>query len=537
MCPRMETALKRTISTALAACVVALSLTACGSGSSDSDSGNAADELRLGIALGDLATFDPARVLADAMQLVIPMYAETLVDVDQDDPKTVLPNLATSWEASEDLKTYTFKLRDDVTFPSGNTMTAEDVKFSLERVKNVQGASAFKMGIVDSVNVVDDTTVEFVLTGPDSSFPSRMAAPYLSVFDSKVLQENGAVSDASAVTADDAQAFMDKTTVGTGPYELEEWRRNSEVVFKLRDDYWGEAPAFDTIVLEDIRDASTQAQLVERGDIDIAMDIEPDTAASLEGKDGIKVVTEPSFNINYLAMNHQSKDAPELADDKVRQAIQMAVDYDGISSALADGAPRPAAVVPIGFVGADKVEPIGYDPDAAKKLLDEAGVSGLELDVEFANVTWYGVSQQSLWEKLQSDFDKVGIKVNIRPVEYEKWIEGYRAGEFSITSGLWAPEDFDSSSYFDPFGREAGIYGERTSMDFPIGQKLYDEYLAEKDPAGRETIAEELITAMRDDATLIPLFQANKFLVHSDAVTGVRYSPNKQIRLAEIKPS
>lgn len=533
----METAVKRTMTTAVAACVMALSLTACGSGSSETDNENEAGELRIGIALGDLATFDPARVLADAMQLVIPMYAETLVDVDQDDPAKVLPNLATSWEASDDLRSYTFELRDDVTFPSGNPMTAEDVKFSLERVKNIQGASAFKMGIVESVNVVDEHTVEFALTGPDSSFPSRMAAPYLSVFDSKVLQENGATADAEAVTTDEAQSFMDETTVGTGPYELQEWRRNSEVVFEARDDYWGEAPAFDTIVLEDIRDASTQAQLVERGDIDIAMDIEPDTAASLDGKDGVEVVTEPSYNINYLAMNHKSSDAPELADDRVRQAIQMAVDYDGISEALADGAPRPAAVVPLGFVGSDAVEPIGYDPDAAKTLLDEAGVSDLTLDVDFANVTWYGVAQQSLWEKLQSDFAKIGITVNIRPVEYEKWIADYRAGDYAITSGLWAPEDFDSSSYFDPFGREAGIYGERTSMDFPIGQKLYDEYLAEKDPAAREEIAIELITAMRDDATLIPLFQAKKFLVHSDAVTGVRYSPNKQIRLVEIEPS
>jgi peptide/nickel transport system substrate-binding protein len=164
-------------------------------------------------------------------------------------------------------------------------------------------------------------------------------------------------------------------------------------------------------------------------------------------------------------------------------------------------------------------------------------VTDLELNVDFANVTWYGVSQQSLWEKLKSDFAAVGITVNIRPVEYENWIEGYRAGKFSITSGLWAPEDFDSSSYFDPFGREEGIYGVRTSMDFPIGQKLYEQYLAEKDPAAREQIAVHLITEMRDDATLIPVFQAKKLLVHSDAVTGVRYSPNKQIRLADIKPN
>lgn len=516
--------------------VVALGLTGCvGSNNSTGgdESGGDKDTLVIGMALGDLATLDSARVLADAMQMVIPLYSDTLVDVDQDDPSELVPGVATEWEASDDLKQYTFQLRDDITFPSGNQLTAEDVKFSLMRVKNIQGASAFKMGMVESIDVVDDTTLTFNLTGPDSSFPSRMTAPYLGIFDSEVLQENGGVSDESAVESDSAQSFLDDETIGSGPYELESWDRNQSISFTLRDDYWGEAPKFQTILLRDIRDAATQRQLVERGDIDIAMDIDPDTAGSLDSADSVEVVREQSYNLNYIALSKVDSQ-PELADQRVRSAIQMAIDYDSISKALADGAPRPAAMVPLGFLGSDSVDPIETDVEGAKKLMAEAGVENLTVEVTFANVMWYGVSQQALWELLQSNLADIGVKLTLAPVEYANWIDGFRASELPITSGLWAPEDFDSSSYFDPFGREDGIYGERTQMDFPVGQKLYEQYLSEPDAEAREAIAIKYITAMRDHATLIPIVQPNKIFVHSNAVGNVRYSPDAQLRIRDI---
>lgn len=528
---------KRFLSVIAVACTAAIALGGCASSNNNNNGGGDAasekSDLVIGMALGDLATLDPARVLADAMQLVIPLYSDTLVDVDQDDPRKIVPAIATEWEVSDDLKTYTFTLRDDVTFPSGNKLTAEDVKFSLMRIKNVQGASAFKMGNVEKIDAVDETTVVFTLTGADSSFPSRMTAPYLAILDSKTLQENGGVADETAVDTDTAQEFLDTTTVGTGAYELSKWSRNADIVFTASDSYWGEEPTFQTITIRDIRDASTQRQLVEKGDIDIAMDIDPDTAASLEKAAGVKVVKEQSFNLNYIAIGNTAAN-PELQDQRVRQAIQAAIDYDGISAALADGAPRPAAVVPIGFLGADGVDPVQTDPERAKSLMKEAGVSDMSIDVTYANVTWYGVSQQALWEKMKADLAQIGITLNLVPAEYANWIAAYRAQELSLTSGLWAPEDFDSSSYFDPFGREEGIYGVRTKMTFPIGQELYTQYLSEKDADKREDIAVELITAMRDNATLIPIVQPNKIFVHSDQIDNVRYSPDAQLRISDI---
>lgn len=530
---------KTVLRTVAGAAAALLALTSCASASNNPQGGNTSgdkDELVIGMALGDLATLDPARVLADAMQLIIPLYSDTLVDVDQDNPREIVPGIATEWEASDDLTSYTFTIRDDITFPSGNQLTAEDVRFSLMRVKNVEGASAFKMGMVDTIEVIDDTTLKFNLIGPDSSFPSRMTAPYLAILDSEVLQENGGVDDEAAVEEDAAQEFLDSTTIGTGAYELSEWNRNEDIVFTAREDYWGEEPTFSTIVLRNIREASTQRQLVERGDIDIAMDVDPDTAESLENSGGAEVVREQSFNLNYIALGNVP-DHPELQDQRVRSAIQAAIDYDGISQAFANGAPRPAAMVPLGFVGADQVDPIETDVERAQELMDEAGVDEMTMDVTYANVIWYGVSQQALWEKLASDLSEIGITLNLVPVEYANWIDAFRSAELPLTSGLWAPEDFDSSSYFDPFGREDGVYGQRTQMDFPIGQELYEQYLSEQDENVREEIAVEYITEMRDHATLIPIVQPERIYVHSDAVSDVRYSPDAQVRVMDIQPA
>ncbi|PPL20224.1 hypothetical protein GY24_01375 [Microterricola pindariensis] len=511
------------------------------SGCATSNNNNAANDgaasadtnLVIGMALGDLATLDPARVLADAMQLVIPLYSDTLVDVNQDDPRQIEPALASSWDVSDDLKTYTFHLRDDVTFPSGNKLTADDVEFSLLRIKNVQGASAFKMGMVESIDVIDPTTIQFNLVGADSSFPSRMTAPYLAILDSKVLAENGGVSDETAVDTDTAQAFLDATTIGTGAYELSKWNRNEDIIFTAREGYWGDAPTFTKVTIRNIQSASTQRQLVERGDIDIAMDIDPDTAASLKDSTGVSVGSEQSYNLNYIAMSDTPAN-PQFKDLRVRQAVQAAIDYEGISAALGGNAPRPAAVVPIGFLGADQVDPIETDVARAKALLAEAGVGEFAVDVTFANVIWYGVSQQALWEKIKADLSQVGITLNLKPVEYANWIEGYRASSLPLTSGLWAPEDFDSSSYFDPFGREDGIYGKRTKMVFPIGQELYEKYLSEIDPSEREAIAVEFITEMRDHATLIPIIQPKKIFVYSNRIDNVKYSPDMQLRMFDI---
>ena len=512
-----------------------LTLSACSAGANEKSSTGDTKDLRIAVALGDAVSIDPARVLADAMQLITPLWGDTLVDVTQDDPTKLRPALAESWEASEDAKSYTLHLRKGVKFSTGATLTAKDVKFSLERFKNVGGSPAFMLGGLQDVTVVDDNTVKIELDAPDSSFIARLAAPNIVILDSSDLAQHGGSAATDAVTSDTSQSYLDSATVGTGPYKLKSWDRNQKMVFERNPDYWGTKGTYDQVTLLDVRTPATQAQLIAKGDVDIAMDIDPDTAKSAAS--GVKVSSTPSYNLIYLAVNNAAPGVPELGNAKVRQAIQMAVDYDGISKGLADGAKRPAAVVPLGFQGSDDVTPAKYDVEGAKKLMAEAGVNSLTLPVVYANVTWYGVPQKTLWEKLAADLSAIGITVDLKPVEYTEWATQFRANTIPLTSGLWAPDFYDSSGYLDVFGRNDGALAKRVSMNLPEGEDKYDEYLSTTEQEQRTSIATDLVKLMKTDASYIPIVQPNKLILYRDALTGVDYSPNKQITIATIKPA
>ena len=529
-----------------AACVAALvALTACGGSSSDGEqTGEAAGSadcnaeagtaLRIGIALGDLSTLDPATEIADASQLVHPLYGDMLVDVDDEDPTEVVPRLAEEWQVNDDATEFTFSLREGVSFSNGEALTAQDVVTTFDRLRLFAGPPAFLLDTVQQITAVDDLTVRFALKAPDSAFLSKLAAPYLVVLDGETLLQNGAVAGPTAPTADKATAFLDANTIGTGPYVLESWRRNEQLTFTANPEYWGDAPAFEQVEVLDIRESATQRQLLERGDLDVAVDLDPDTAAALEDSSEVEVTTTPSLNLIYLALNNAAASAPQLADPKVRQAIALAVDYDGISEGLAGGAPRPAAVAPLGLQGTDEVEPVQRDVDEAKALLEEAGASDLQLEVTFANQTLYGIPLTTLWEKLQADLSEVGITLTLRPVEYDQWIAAFRDGSLGLTTSLWAPDYIDTATYLDIFGRDEGLVVGRVKASLPEGEALYQQYLAATDEEARVSTAVQGLEAMREDASLIPVTQPNKILGFGSSIQGVAYSPNKQIDVSAI---
>ncbi|MFD6517706.1 ABC transporter substrate-binding protein [Rhodococcus sp. NPDC060176] len=529
--------IKRTAKMIALSAVPVVALAACGGGSSSSAGGGGADDLSVAINLSDMSSLDLARVSADRMLAVVPLFGETLVDLDPADPTKLVPGLATHWETNADASSATFDIREGVTFSSGNPLTAQDVKFSLDRVKNIQGAPSDKLQAVTDIQVLDDHKVRVDLKGPDSSFVASTGTLFFAILDSKEVTAHGGTSGPDASSTDQAQAFLDANTAGTGPYVLKEWKRNQQAVFEANPNYWGLKPTYKTITLLDIRDSSTQSQLIRRGDVDIALDIDADTADSITGSAGIEVLNTPSFNLIYMALNNASGVNPQLANPIVRQAIQKVIDYKGISDGLAKGSPRPAAVVPLGFQGASAVDPIQTDVEGAKKLMSESGVGGFKVDVQLANIVQYGIPLTTLWEKLKSDLAQIDIDLTLQPTEYESWVSAYRDKKIAMTSSFFGPDFFDSSNFFDPFGRNDGNVAKRMSLNLPAGQPLFDQYLRTVNPAERDKVAAQLVTAMRDDATFIPIVQPNKVIVYRDSLRGVAYSPNKNVTLLDVTPA
>jgi peptide/nickel transport system substrate-binding protein len=495
-----------------------------------------AGELKIAASMADLATLDPPRAFADINGLLQPLFGEPLVTIDPAAPTKILPGLADSWTVSDDGLTYTFKLRDGVKFSTGNPMTADDVVFSFERLKNIQGSVAFVLDGAKSIVATDPKTVTITLSEPDSAFLAKATNSALMVLDSATLKQNGAVSDTTAKDADKAEAFLNTATVGTGPYMLKEWNRNERIVFDANPNYTGAAkPAYATITVQDVREPATQAQLLQGGTVDLATNIDSDTAAGLKGASGVNVDTVQSVNLLYLALN--GKAPSPFADPKVREALQKAIDYEGIGT-LTGTTKRPAAVIPLGLQGIDQVTPVATDVEGAKKLLADAGLgSGTSIDVTYANYAPYGVPLTTLWEKISADLAKVNIKLNLKPVEYDAWLQAYRAGGLPLTSSIWAPDFLDVTNYLDWFGSPDSPVSKRVGFNSPEVGALYQQVKATTDPAKRETLSAEAATMMRDDASLIPVVQPNSIIVYRSTIDNVMYSPNHQIELTAIKPA
>jgi peptide/nickel transport system substrate-binding protein len=192
--------------------------------------------------IDDYVTNDVHRTYEYTSQILDTAAYDTLVTVDAPDFTKIQPRLATSWTISPDGTTYTFKLRPGVKFTSGNPVTANDVRFSLRRLKNLKDNPAFFMDPVKDVQVVDDLTLRITLTAPDVTFLAVLAAVPTGVVDSKVVMAKGGTDADDAKDKDKATEWLNNQSEGSGPYKLVGFTKNVEAVLERNAGYWGKKP-------------------------------------------------------------------------------------------------------------------------------------------------------------------------------------------------------------------------------------------------------------------------------------------------------
>ena len=316
--------------------------------------------------------------------------------------------LVESIDLSEDGRTYTFKLKENIKFASGNPLTTADIKYSFERAANAgEGSGTFDLSVAtisQPVEVVDDYTFKIYTDKTNPSTLNVLAMGGLSIFDSVLMQANS--------TADDpwSTEWCKKNTAGSGPWVIDEWDSGVEIVFKANANYWGEKPAYEKMIWKIIPAASNRVMLLENGEIDVAEDISDKDANALAEKDGVRLMSFPSQNQFFLAMNFNS--AP--FDNKlIRQAVAYATPYDEIINNVYYGNGRKAVgPVPVGTPGHyDGVRTYDTDIEKAKSLLKEAGMEGK------VSVSMYIDSAKAEHEKaaifIQDSLSKAGIDVTV----------------------------------------------------------------------------------------------------------------------------
>ena len=288
--------------------------------------------------IDDYVTNDVHRTYEYTSQILDTAAYDTLVTVDAPDFTKIQPRLATSWTVSPDGTTYTFKLRPGVKFTSGNPLTANDVRFSLRRLKNLKDNPSFFTDPIKDIQAVDDLTVRIVLAAPDASFLAALAAVPCGVADSKVVMAKGGTDADDAKDKDKATEHLNNQSEGSGPYKLVSFTKNVEAVLERNASYWGKKPYFAKVIFKHVPSGTTQREMVERGDADVAHDIDADIVAKITQGPKIKIVEGLSMNQVYVGVTNSAEQSKELADKRVRQAVAYAIDYDGIIKGIVRGA-------------------------------------------------------------------------------------------------------------------------------------------------------------------------------------------------------
>lgn len=488
----------------------------------------------------DVNSLDPARAFCDTCQIYLTAVYEPLLTLGADN-QTLVAKLATSWENNANLTEFTFNLNPDAVFSDGSPVEASDVVWTFERLRNLKGSPSFLMDGIQSIEAVDTHTVKITVDAPNSELLNKVSAPYTGILNAEAAMAGGAIGDETAATADGAEGWFLENSVGSGPYVLTNYAPEDELRLTRSDAYYGNAPAFGEVVITQIQDSVSQAQALETGSVDIAMQLDADTAKAMDNPDVVTKIV-PSFNFIYFAFMPGSEAMKGKLTPEVREALTYAVDYDGmIEFTVGGNGSKIAAPIPNGFPGTANLPFRSQDLDKAKSMLAAAGFAdGFKMEAVYPNDNVYGVDLNVMMQKLQQDFAQVGVEVSLKPVTYPVWREDMANGRADLTAVYYAPDYFGSGQYAAFFGMtEGSTWVQRAGYNSPetvLNAAQGDIYAAALAASGDAAVAkyEELGKSMMGDNVIIPVVSPNLVLAYRADIAGVRYSACCNLPLAEI---
>ena len=400
--------------------------------------------LVIGLDISDTLSLDPLRVFQYSNPLPTRAAYESLVTFDPGDNITIKPALATEWAYLPDGKTVRFKLRQGVKFASGNPVTAEDVRFSFTRTLNVKDQPFQYISHVESVNVVDEGTVDIVLKDPTLPLISIVATPAFGIQEKALVVANGGTDAPDAKEKDKATEWLNNNSAGAGPYKLTGWQRNQQIQMVRNTNYYRGTPGYDRVLIRHMSESAAQLLAIQRGDLDVAFNLIPEQLATLKGNPDIDVKGAISLDFIYMAVA-EAPTNPALQNKFARQAIGHAIDFDGIIKNLAGGhAVRPVSFLPVGVNGSTEAltKEIGFNENLAKAkdLLAKAGMpNGFKFQLAYGNAVIAGVSYQNLAQKIQADLARVGIIAELAPMDIVNMRTMFLGGKAEAVLTFWNP--------------------------------------------------------------------------------------------------
>jgi peptide/nickel transport system substrate-binding protein len=434
-----------------------------------------------------------------------------------DEKQQLLPGLATSWKAIDDL-TWEFKLRKGVKWHDGSDFTADDVIFTFERAPNVPNSpSSFSTYMKrKKVSKVDSHTVRISTERPYPLMPNDMSTFSI-------------ISRKHGEGAETKDYNSGKATIGTGALRFVEWVPGDRIVYERNDNYWGDKPEWDRIVIKPIKAGPARVAALLAGDVDFIDNVPTIDIGRLKKDPKINVVSSISNRVIYLHLDHQRAQSPfikgtdggkiknPLMNQQVRKAISMAINRDAIVDRVMEGiAIKAGQLLPESFFGrSSKLKPVAYDPAGAKKMLAAAGFpNGFQMTIHGPNDRY--INDAKIAEAVAQMLSRIGIKMSVETMPKSVYFKRASRGgpdktpEFSFILVGWGSGTGEASSplksLLHTYDKSQGFgSSNRGRYSNPQVDKLIEDALATVDDKKRGAMLAKATEIAIEDVGIIPL--------------------------------
>jgi peptide/nickel transport system substrate-binding protein len=482
--------------------------------------------------IDDIITFDPGEVYElSGMEMVSNIYDRLVYfPVDKiDDPQ---PGIAEKWTVSPDGMTFTFTIRKNVKFHSGNVLSADDAAWSIQR--------AIKMNKGPAIIITDlgftPENVDAMVTAPNpTTLVVKVAKKFAPSYVINTLGSGvGSVVDKKTVLAhevngDFGNAWLKSADAGSGPFKLNTWKPNELVILDSFPDYWRGPSKIKKVALKHVPDSAAQRLMLEKGDIDVARSLNPQDILAVTANKNVNVRSVAQGAITYLGLNQKNQ---YLSKPEVREALKWLVDYDSIQKNIVNGTKIVhQTFLPENTFGAIADKPYSYNLEKAKALLAKAGLpNGFKVTIDTTNSFPTNVVAQAI----QANFAKAGIELEIIPGDNKQTLTKYRARTHDIYIGRWSPD------YADPHSNTGGFavnldntdatssktLAWRNAWDIPELSKKAAAALEESDTAKRKKMYSDLQKELLKDSPFVILFQDISVVAERKNMSGFAVGPS-----------
>lgn len=412
---------------------------------------------------------------------------------------TLAPGLAESWEYTDDeQKVLRFHLRDDVVFHNGEKMTADDVEYSLNRSIKAPKTTLVTSNM-DYAKKVDDDTVDLYLKNPYAPIEYCIANAHTAIVSKKAFEED---------------PNFGRNPVGSGPYKFESWNAGDTITLTANEDYWRGSPNIKNVTFKIITDLNTAAVSIQNGEIDVMQDPSTTDRETLMNDEKLNYLETPQAGTFYIAFNQKNK---YFKDEKVRQAVSLAIDRDEIVAGAFDGCvigidnPVPSSV----FGYDSSITAPARDIEKAKRLLAEAGYAdGFKVKMKTPDDDMFAKPT----EIIQAQLAQIGIEVEVQKMERGVWMtEFYFNADYDLGIGSLIANypDFDYE-YIEYHSSQIGL-NNYFLTDIKELDDLFDLARRSTDEKEREQAYSDIAQYILDHALTCPLFTPyNTLVVNAD---------------------